>query len=138
MIFMMSFPKRNIEEISVIKLKRKAGIAAPLSQSMEIYPSGIETLNREKIELFNASVILESNGCKGKTPADKSCCEGFFNDKSSLVIVGSGKSLSPVNQSIATVRAAGLTHVYAKPLKKYFAMNFTVKAAVNAVAGGKS
>ena len=138
MIFIVSLPKSIIEEISVTKLKRKAGIDEPLSQIMEIYPSGIEILNSEKIELFNASVMFESNECKGKNPADKSTCEGFFEDNSSRVIVISGKSLAPVNQSITTVRAAGFTHVYANPLKKYLDINFTVKAAVNAVAGGKS
>ena len=74
MIFIVSLPKSIIEEISVTKLKRKAGIDEPLSQIMEIYPSVIEILNSEKIELFNASVMFESNECKGKNPADKSNC----------------------------------------------------------------
>ena len=53
--------KTIIEEIIVIIEKRKAGIILPESHKRLTKPSGIETLNKEKIVEFKKDVIDESN-----------------------------------------------------------------------------
>mgnify|MGYP003531258642 CR=1 FL=1 len=57
------------EPNKVKKLKRKAGIAAPVSHNRETYPSGIFVPKGEKTLLFKKLVTAESRGQIGNTPS---------------------------------------------------------------------
>ena len=121
--FIKSVPNKIIEDIKVIKLNLKAGIAECVSQNKETYPSGIETLNNSKTVLFNVSVTDESNPEIGKTPESINNCDGFLEHKKSVVTKKSGNKFPPTNHKTAITKTTGLIQACEKPPNKYLMIN---------------